>query len=170
MHAPPRRVQGAKRPGGKGPFPGAATYDQVLKCSNVFNLLDSRGAISVTERVGVIGRVRKLAVGTAQAWNDQQIVVNTPAEVVAMSALPFLLEIGCEEIPDWMIVPALENLKQLFEGLGVGAVSRVDATPRRLFCGRMNCSTGSRIRKSLSWVPRSRLERMRPGDSGRKWA
>ncbi|HUA17792.1 MAG TPA: glycine--tRNA ligase subunit alpha, partial [Bryobacteraceae bacterium] len=33
-------------------------YDQVLKCSHVFNLLDARGAISVTERVGVIGRVR----------------------------------------------------------------------------------------------------------------
>jgi len=43
-------------------------YDQVLKCSHVFNLLDSRGAISVTERVGVIGRVRKLALGVAQAW------------------------------------------------------------------------------------------------------
>jgi len=43
-------------------------YDQVLKCSHVFNLLDSRGAISVTERVGVIGRVRKLAVGVAAAW------------------------------------------------------------------------------------------------------
>ncbi len=36
-------------------------YDQVLKCSHIFNLLDSRGAISVTERVGVIGRVRRLA-------------------------------------------------------------------------------------------------------------
>jgi glycyl-tRNA synthetase alpha chain len=43
-------------------------YDQVLKCSHVFNLLDSRGAISVTERVGVIGRVRKLALGVATAW------------------------------------------------------------------------------------------------------
>jgi glycyl-tRNA synthetase alpha chain len=44
----------------------------VLKCSHLFNLLDSRGAISVTERVGVIGRVRKLAVGVAGAWMDQQ--------------------------------------------------------------------------------------------------
>ena len=44
------------------------SYDQVLKCSHVFNLLDSRGAISVTERVGVIGRVRKLALGVATAW------------------------------------------------------------------------------------------------------
>jgi glycyl-tRNA synthetase alpha chain len=35
-------------------------------------MLDARGAISVTERVGVIARVRKLAVGTAQMWMDQQ--------------------------------------------------------------------------------------------------
>jgi glycyl-tRNA synthetase alpha chain len=53
-------------------FPLLAAYDQVLKCSNLFNTLDSRGAISVTERVGVIQRVRKLAVGVAQAWVDQQ--------------------------------------------------------------------------------------------------
>jgi len=52
-------------------FPVLAAYDQVLKCSHLFNLLDSRGAISVTERVGVIARVRKLAVGVAQAWIDQ---------------------------------------------------------------------------------------------------
>ncbi len=52
-------------------FPVLAAYDHVLKCSHLFNLLDSRGAISVTERVGVIARVRKLAVGTAQAWVDQ---------------------------------------------------------------------------------------------------
>ncbi|HSB14608.1 MAG TPA: glycine--tRNA ligase subunit alpha [Bryobacteraceae bacterium] len=52
-------------------FPVLPAYDHVLKCSHLFNLLDSRGAISVTERVGVIGRVRKLAVGVAQAWLDQ---------------------------------------------------------------------------------------------------
>jgi glycyl-tRNA synthetase alpha chain len=50
-------------------------YDQVLKCSHVFNLLDSRGAISVTERVGVIGRVRKLAVAVATAWMKLQEAV-----------------------------------------------------------------------------------------------
>ncbi len=71
-----------KDPAAKVRFPLLPTYDQVLKCSNVFNLLDARGAISVTERVGVIGRVRKLAVGTAQAWNDQQIVIASP-EVAA---------------------------------------------------------------------------------------
>ena len=53
-------------------FPVLPAYDQVLKCSNLFNLLDSRGAISVTERVGVIKRVRDLAVGTAKLWLDQQ--------------------------------------------------------------------------------------------------
>jgi glycyl-tRNA synthetase alpha chain len=57
---------------GKVRYPLLPAYDQVLKCSNLFNTLDARGAISVTERVGVIQRVRKLAVGTAQAWADQQ--------------------------------------------------------------------------------------------------
>src|SRR5579885_69702 len=53
-------------------FPLLPAYDHVLKCSNIFNTLDARGAISVTERVGVIQRVRRLAVGVAQAWTDQQ--------------------------------------------------------------------------------------------------
>jgi glycyl-tRNA synthetase alpha chain len=44
-----------------------------LKCSNLFNLLDARGAISVTERVGVIGRIRALAVGVAKAYAVQQV-------------------------------------------------------------------------------------------------
>jgi len=52
--------------------PVLPAYDQALKCSNLFNLLDARGAISVTERVGIISRVRKLAVGVAQAWMAQQ--------------------------------------------------------------------------------------------------
>jgi glycyl-tRNA synthetase alpha chain len=43
-------------------------YDYVLKCSHVFNLLDARGAIAVTERTGFIGRVRTLAKGCAEAW------------------------------------------------------------------------------------------------------
>jgi glycyl-tRNA synthetase beta chain len=52
-------------------------------------------------------------------------------------SLPFLLEIGTEEIPDWMIVPALNNLQDMFQALldqhvlG-GKVTAVNATPRRL--------------------------------------
>ena len=53
-------------------FPVLPAYDQVLKCSHLFNLLDARGAISVTERVGIIARVRKLAVAVAAAWVEQQ--------------------------------------------------------------------------------------------------
>ena len=58
--------------GDKKRFPILAAYDLCLKCSHLFNLLDARGAISVTERVGVIARVRALAVGIARAYVDQQ--------------------------------------------------------------------------------------------------
>src|SRR6202789_4103673 len=53
-------------------FPLLATYELALKCSHLFNLLDARGAVSVTERVGVIGRIRTLAVGVAKAYALQQ--------------------------------------------------------------------------------------------------
>ena len=43
-------------------------YDQVLKCSHTFNLLDARGAISVTERAAYIGRVRTLARKVAESY------------------------------------------------------------------------------------------------------
>jgi glycyl-tRNA synthetase alpha chain len=53
-------------------FPVLAAFDLCLKCSHLFNILDARGAISVTERVGVIARIRALAVGVAKAYVDQQ--------------------------------------------------------------------------------------------------
>jgi len=53
-------------------FPILAAYDLTLKCSHLFNLLDARGAISVTERAAMIGRVRKLAVRVAELWLRQQ--------------------------------------------------------------------------------------------------
>ena len=43
-------------------------YEMVMKCSHTFNLLDARGAISVTERAAYIGRVRALARQVAQAY------------------------------------------------------------------------------------------------------
>jgi glycyl-tRNA synthetase alpha chain len=57
---------------GKQRFPVLQAYDLCLKCSHLFNLLDARGAISVTERAGMIGRVRKLATQVARAWLDQR--------------------------------------------------------------------------------------------------
>jgi glycyl-tRNA synthetase alpha chain len=47
-------------------------YEMVLKCSHTFNLLDARGAISVTERAAYIGRVRNLARLIAQAYYDSR--------------------------------------------------------------------------------------------------
>ena len=47
-------------------------YDFVLKCSHAFNLLDARGAISVTERAAYIGRVRTLVRAVAQLYLEQQ--------------------------------------------------------------------------------------------------
>jgi glycyl-tRNA synthetase alpha chain len=74
-----RLIAAYEKTADKQRFPVLPTYDQVLKCSQLFNLLDSRGAISVTERVGVIGRVRKLAVGVAQMWIDQSAAADTVA-------------------------------------------------------------------------------------------
>jgi glycyl-tRNA synthetase alpha chain len=65
-------LDGEKLPNKKKQFPILAAYDLCLKCSHLFNILDARGAISVTERVGVIARVRALAVGIARAYVNQQ--------------------------------------------------------------------------------------------------
>jgi len=65
-------------------FPVLPAYDLVLKCSHLFNLLDSRGAISVTERVGVMARVRKLALAVAECFVGQDGILppieNRPSE------------------------------------------------------------------------------------------
>jgi len=47
-------------------------YEQVLKCAHSFNLLDARGAISVTERAAYIGRIRNLARSVAQSYYDSR--------------------------------------------------------------------------------------------------
>jgi glycyl-tRNA synthetase alpha chain len=68
---------------GKQRFPVLQAYDLCLKCSHLFNLLDARGAISVTERAGMIGRVRKLATHVARAWLDQRAAIQATAVVMA---------------------------------------------------------------------------------------
>jgi glycyl-tRNA synthetase alpha chain len=66
------RVSGEERLTKRRRFPVLGAFDLCLKCSHLFNILDARGAISVTERVGVIARIRALAVGVAKAYVDQQ--------------------------------------------------------------------------------------------------
>jgi glycyl-tRNA synthetase alpha chain len=67
---------------GLGPLPGALqeaqrrfplrkVYDLCLKCSHLFNILDARGAISVTERVALIARIRNMACKVAQIYVDR---------------------------------------------------------------------------------------------------
>lgn len=53
-------------------------YDYVLKCSHVFNVLDARGAISVTERTGFISKVRNLARMVAQSYIEQRKEMGYP--------------------------------------------------------------------------------------------
>ena len=47
-------------------------YDQCLKASHVFNILDARGAISVAQRAEFIARIRDLTKGVGQVWVDSQ--------------------------------------------------------------------------------------------------
>src|SRR5207237_6459040 len=60
----------------KQPLPA---YDYCLKCSHAFNLLDARGAISVTERQGYILRVRKLAHDCARLYLTTRAQMKFPA-------------------------------------------------------------------------------------------
>jgi glycyl-tRNA synthetase alpha chain len=53
-------------------------YEMVMKCSHAFNLLDARGAISVTERATYIGRVRALARAVAQAYYESREKLGFP--------------------------------------------------------------------------------------------
>jgi glycyl-tRNA synthetase alpha chain len=53
-------------------------YEQLLKAAHTFNLLDARGAISVTERAAYIGRIRNLSRLVAQAYYDSREALGFP--------------------------------------------------------------------------------------------
>jgi glycyl-tRNA synthetase len=89
-------------------------HDYVLKCSHCFNILDTRGAISVAERQAFFRRIRELARGVAVSYGEQRKnleypllkekgIVNSELGKASLpiphSPLPFLLEIGVEELP-----------------------------------------------------------------------
>ena len=59
----------------KLPLPG---YEMILKAGHTFNLLDARGAISVTERAAYIGRIRTLSRLVAQAYYDSREALGFP--------------------------------------------------------------------------------------------
>ena len=80
-------------------------YDQCIKASHVFNLLDARGVISVTERQAYILRVRELAKGCCEAWARRR-----ERRRALMPEL--LLELFSEEIPARMQAQAAEDLER----------------------------------------------------------
>ena len=53
-------------------------YDYCLKCSHLYNLLEARGAISITERTGYISRVRHLASAVAKLYSQQRLAMGYP--------------------------------------------------------------------------------------------
>ena len=60
-------------------------YEQVLKAAHSFNLLDARGAISVTERAAYIGRIRDLARKVARSYLDSRARLGFPMAPKAWS-------------------------------------------------------------------------------------
>ncbi|MEM7347305.1 MAG: glycine--tRNA ligase subunit beta, partial [Chloroflexota bacterium] len=130
-------------------------YDYVLKCSHTFNILDTRGAIGVTERAGYFGRMRRLSHQVAKAFVDQREALEFPLmkymperaasdnqssidnEQSLDNPQTFLLEIGSEELPSHDVTAAIAHLKaaapNFFDELRL-TYSNIDvfATARRL--------------------------------------
>ncbi len=111
-------------------------HDYILKCSHTFNVLDTRGAVGVTERQALFGRMRDLSRRVAEAYVEQRQQLEFPwlkdeteqAGLQEPSASrprlvqpagpgPFLLEIGTEELPDADLESARSQLEELFPAL-----------------------------------------------------
>jgi glycyl-tRNA synthetase len=137
-------------------------HNYVLKCSHTFNILDTRGAIGVTERAGYFARMRRMSHQVAKAFvqqreklgfplmkympgwkqgatsNEALSIVNDQLSMVnEESAETFLLEIGSEELPSRDVSEALAYLKEAAPKFLAGlrlkhGQIRVVGTPRRL--------------------------------------
>ncbi len=131
-------------------------HDYVLKCSHTFNVLDSRGAIGITERQAYFGRMRDISRRVAEAylaqrqhleypWLDENITTGSSTSHLAASAgtparttpADLLLEIGTEELPAGDLDSALEQIKSklpyLLDELRLAHEKiQVFGTPRRL--------------------------------------
>jgi glycyl-tRNA synthetase len=126
-------------------------YDYILQCSHAFNLLDTRGAIGVTERQRFIGRMRDLAREVAARYTEQRKKLGFPWGVPAAQApetslpeLPvagdrpqtLLIELGTEELPADDVPACQEQLGRfVIEALDAARVDHGDVTligtPRR---------------------------------------
>lgn len=131
-------------------------HDFVLKCSHLFNIMDTRGAIGVTERQHYFGRMRELARSVAEAFVEQRQMKEYSLGYAASDAedtpvvsagepdgsppakpAPFLLEIGTEELPAADLDSAIVQLQAGAEHMLAEAALpykslQVSGTPRRL--------------------------------------
>jgi glycyl-tRNA synthetase len=133
-----------------------SAYDYVLKCSHLFNVLDTRGAIGVTERAIYFRRMRDMTRNVAKAYLEKRQALGFPMLkmldkwTVPQMAVPLvtssakidstsdmLLEIGVEEMPASDVTDVQKHLETaapaLFEALRLAhAGVRVMVTPRRI--------------------------------------
>ncbi len=127
-------------------------HDYVLKCSHAFNILDTRGAISVAERQAFFRRMRGLARRVAETYLEQRkqleypllresapsAAVQRPLPESAVGPADFVLEIGVEELPAQDIETGIVALRTIFEEQLLGAHKLTNSgmmvlgTPRRL--------------------------------------
>jgi glycyl-tRNA synthetase len=131
-------------------------HDYNLKCSHLFNVLDARGAIGVTERAQYFRRMRTISRQVAEAYTEQRQRLEypfmdvpgwqetrekagaaTPSWTPYESAQTFVLEIGSEELPSNDLTSAIRQLRtvvpEFLERLRLRYDHiRVDGTPRRL--------------------------------------
>ncbi len=128
-------------------------HDYILKCSHTFNILDTRGAVGVTERQALFGRMREMTRRNAEAYVEQRRQMEYPFidknqtevkqvkkvenPILPKGPAPFLFEIGIEELPAAELKSALEQLQEripaLFDELRLshGEIT-ISGTPRRL--------------------------------------
>ncbi|RJQ41977.1 MAG: glycine--tRNA ligase subunit beta [Anaerolineaceae bacterium] len=131
-------------------------HDYILKSSHTFNILDTRGAVGVTERQALFSRMRDLSRRTAQAYltqreelgfpwlqkiseqpQEEQLVLDGAITDLPSEPQSFLFEIGTEELPAQDLTDALQQLEQntisMLDALRLDYDSvKVFGTPRRL--------------------------------------
>lgn len=143
-------------------------YDYVVKCSHTFNILDTRGAVGVTERQAFFGKMRDLSRKVSDAYIQQRQQLEfpwlvkqdnaslpQPAEVLSPmgETEDFLLEIGTEELPAADLRSAIDQLdglaQQLLSNARLAYQSySVSGTPRRLVLQVKNLQTAQTDRVS----------------------